>query len=122
MQAKLFSKNSILIAVLMMLFLSFLTQNTRAETPLTAGVVLEKMPSNEFVVYVAGIVEGLAYARFRKDTVAAGKKVEKGMSCIRNWYHGNDNAILNIESAFRKYKQYAPWIVIAAMVKKECGE
>lgn len=97
-------------------------QHARADTPMTAGVVLEKMPSNELVVFVAGIVEGLAYARFRQDTKVAGKNDERGMNCIRNWYHGSDQIILKIQSTFKKYDKYPPWVVVAAMVKKECGE
>lgn len=93
-----------------------------ANTPLNAATVLKEMPPNELVVYVAGIVEGLAYARFRYDTIAAGQKVETGMNCIRNWYHGNPQVILTIEQAFRKYGEHSPWVVVAAMVKQECGE
>lgn len=91
-------------------------------TDMTAGVVLREMPSNEFVVYVAGIVEGLAYARFRKDSVAAGRKIEDGMQCIRDWYHNNPESILKVEEAFRQHDKYPPWVVLAAMIKKECGE
>lgn len=88
---------------------------------MTAAVVLENMPSNELVVFVAGIVEGLAYARFRIDTAAAGRQDETGMTCIRNWYHDDPNIILTIEDAFRQYGDYPPWVVISAMVEQRCG-
>ncbi len=88
----------------------------------TAGKVLNELKSNELVWYVGGIVEGLAYARFRKDTMAATKKVTTGSDCIRKWFHGNDQIVLKISATFKKYADYTPWVVIAAMVKKECGE
>ena len=92
------------------------------EEYVTAGKVLEELPPNEFVWYVGGIVEGLAYARFRKDTVAAGERVVAGSDCIRDWFHGNNDIILTISATFRQYSNHTPWVVIAAMVKQECGE
>ncbi|WP_425088867.1 hypothetical protein [Stappia sp.] len=92
------------------------------EEYVTAGKVLKELPPNEFVWFVGGIVEGLAYARFRKDTVAAGERVTTGSNCIRDWFHGNNQIILKISNTFRKYEEHTPWVVIAAMVKKECGE
>ena len=93
-----------------------------AKTPMTAGVVLEKMPANELSAYISGIVEGLAYARFRKDTVAAGVRNEDGMKCIRDWYYATPDRVLDIEAAFRRYEKYPPWVVMAVLIKKECGE
>ncbi|MCA1241475.1 hypothetical protein LC092_03385 [Stappia stellulata] len=92
------------------------------EEYVTAGKVLKELPPNEFVWFVGGIVEGLAYARFRKDTIAAGERVTTGSNCIRDWFHENRGVSLRIRSTFEKYSDYAPWVVIAAMVKKECGE
>jgi len=94
----------------------------RADTPLNAATVLKEMPPNEFAVYIAGIVEGLAYARFRQDSAAAGQKVETGMTCIRRWYFDDPQIVVTIEKAFRKYAEHYPWVVIAALVKQECGE
>ena len=84
---------------------------------MTAGVILEKMEPKEQVSYMAGIIEGLAYARYEKD----GKKTE-GMGCIYQWFHNNDKTLGKIDAAFRRFKDYPPGAVIAAMVKKECGE
>lgn len=89
---------------------------------LTAGDVLKEMPANEFVVYVAGMIEGFAYARFRKDTLEAGERVETGMQCIRDWYLTNPEIMLTVEDAFRQYEQHSPSVVLAAMLKRECGE
>jgi len=102
---------------------SFLSPvGARADTPLTAATVLKEMPPNEFAVYIAGIVEGLAYARFRKDSAAAGQKDEAGMTCIRRWYFDDPQIALTIGNAFRKYGEHYPWVVVAALVKQECGE
>lgn len=102
--------------------ISLATGAQATATDLTAGVILKEMPSKEFVAYVTGMVEGMAYGRFRKDTLAAGQKVETGMQCIRDWFHGDAKTILAVEDAFRKYADYTPWVVLGAMVKKECGE
>ena len=92
------------------------------EEYVTAGKVLEELESNEFVWFIGGIVEGLAYARFRKDTIEAGERVVTGSDCIRDWFHGNNEIILTITSTFKEYSDYTPWVVVAAMVKQECGE
>ena len=100
-----------------------MSQATYAEEEyVTAGKVLEELESNEFVWFIGGIVEGLAYARFRKDTIEAGERVVTGSDCIRDWFHGNNEIILTITSTFKEYSDYTPWVVVAAMVKQECGE
>lgn len=102
--------------------LSLATGVPVSATDLTAGVILKDMPTKEFGAYVTGMVEGMAYARFRKDTLSAGQKVETGMQCIRGWFHGDAKTILAVEDAFRQYADYAPWVVLGVMIKKECGE
>ncbi|MVA97968.1 hypothetical protein GN330_12005 [Nitratireductor sp. CAU 1489] len=90
---------------------------------MTAGVVMEKMKPKELYSYVYGIVEGMAYARFRKDTVAAGAKTETGMTCIYNWFFsGNGKSYADITAAFRKYPEHGPPVIVAALIKKKCGE
>lgn len=90
---------------------------------ITADVILKEMPVRERYAYVAGIVEGLAYARFRKDTIEAGSKVETGLQCIQNWFYADGtNRMLEIESAFADYPTYPPAALVAVMAKKECGE
>ena len=92
-------------------------------TTMTAGVVLEKMKSEELFAYINGIVEGMAYARFRKDTLAAGHKVETGMKCIYDWYYSGDGRThLGIEDSFRANADHMPSVIIATLIKRECGE
>lgn len=95
----------------------------RADTAMTAGVVLQQMPVRERAAYIMGIVEGLAYARFRKDTIAAGTKTDTGMSCVYDWFYRDTAATYErIEATFRKYADHHPSTLLAAMIKKECGE
>lgn len=97
--------------------------NTAIAEVMDAGSILEKMEDKERYAYISGIVEGLAYARFRKDTIAAGSKDERGSSCIHNWYYtGTGKTPFSIEATFKKYPDQMPSVIIALMVKKECGE
>jgi len=90
---------------------------------MTAGVVLDKMNSDELFAYVNGMVEGMAYARFRKDSLAAGSRDEAGMVCILDWYwKGEGNTPSRIEAAFRQHKEHMPSTIIGTMIKNECGE
>ena len=92
-------------------------------TDMTAGVIMKEMPVRERAAYIMGIVEGLAYARFRSDTIASGSKDEAGMQCIYRWFYEDTNASFDrIEAAFTKYAGHFPSTLLAAMIKKECGE
>lgn len=90
---------------------------------MTAGLILEKMQPEERFAYVNGIVEGMAYARFRKDTIAAGSKDEQGMKCIYDWFHkGDGSTYAMLDATFRKNARHMPSVIIATLLKKECGE
>lgn len=84
-------------------------------TDLTAGVVMEKMSAEERNAYLAGVAEGLAYARYLDD----GKKTD-GMRCIYEWFY-KDGTRVKIHDAFERFSDYLPGAVMAAMVEKECG-
>lgn len=90
---------------------------------MTAGNLMKTMPVPERTAYVTGIVDGLAYARFRKDTLAKGEKDEAGMACILKWFNKDSLATLTrIEATFQKYANEYPPTILALMVKQECGE
>ncbi|MCO5081769.1 MAG: hypothetical protein M9955_08945 [Rhizobiaceae bacterium] len=89
---------------------------------MTAGVIVEKMEADELAGFISGVIEGLAYARFRKDTIAAGSKDERGMNCIYNWYYASNDQPAGILATFRKYPDRMPGTIVALMVKQECGE
>ena len=89
-----------------------------ADTPLTAGIILEKMSSEQRSAYVAGVVEGLAYARFQRDG-----KQEDGLKCIYDWFYkeGGDTA-RTIYAAFERYPNYPAGVIVWTLMKKKCGE
>ena len=96
--------------------------NENDGTPMTSGVILEEMPVRERTTYVMGVIDAMAYARFRKDTEASGENEMSGMACIRNWFHDDIVSRMGrIDAAFRKYEDLPPSMVLAAMVEKECG-
>lgn len=90
---------------------------------MTAGVIMEKMEPKERFAYVSGIVTGMAYARFRKDTIAAGSKDERGMICIHRWFSkGDGSTYAMLENTFKENGNYTPSVIVATLLKKECGE
>ena len=100
-----------------------ITHAANADTAMTAGVLMERMKPADRYIYVSGMIEGLAYARFLRDSATNGSKDERGMKCIYDWfYEGGDTAQDSIEAAFRLYADYSPSVVAWAMIKKECGE
>lgn len=86
-----------------------------AQTEFTAGVVLEKMSETERYSFVSGIVEGLAFARFRADS-----EQPEGMACIYDWFYADDAVIDNIYQAFAHFKDHTPGAVVAAMITRSC--
>ena len=97
--------------------------NDNPGTAMTAGVIMEKMPEDSRYYFISGIIEGLAYARFLKDTNAAGSNAQSGMNCIYDWFYADaPNQMLSIEAAFSKYKDHFPSVVLTAMIKRKCGE
>ncbi|MCP8896358.1 hypothetical protein KYK29_15630 [Shinella daejeonensis] len=94
-----------------------------ADTAMTAGTLMEKLPTRERSTYIMGLVEGLAYARFQKDSAKLGSKDSEGMNCIYGFFYGDSmKALDRIEAAFKKYSDHFPAVVLTAIVKKECGE
>lgn len=77
---------------------------------------MEKMTAEQRSSYIAGIIEGLAYARYAKDG-----KAEPGMKCIYQWLYEKEGTQRKIYAAFNNFKDYLPGAVIAAMVENECG-
>ncbi len=75
------------------------------------------MTSDQQVSYIAGIIEGLAYARWLKDG-----KNSTGMKCILNWHYAKDSkSWTQIEAFFSRHptRQAAPLLYI--LTGKECG-
>ncbi len=85
---------------------------------LDADAVLNKMPPEQQTAYVAGVVEGLAYARFQRD-----KPDEAGMQCIYSWFYGSGEGKWQaIESWFSRYPKQPAGVLLYVLIKRECGE
>jgi hypothetical protein len=82
----------------------------------TAEKVLHGMSADERAAYIAGVVEGLAYARYKND----GDQTV-GMRCIYDWLYLNEEAPQAILATFKRFPDHTPGAVIAAMAQKECG-
>ncbi len=82
----------------------------------TAGHVINKMTQDERFSFVAGMIEGMAYARYLSD----GKKTV-GMNCIYKWFYDDKTSWTHITQAFEKFNSYTPGAVLGALIKKKCG-
>ena len=95
--------------------LVFEASAVKADTPMTAGVVLDRMGAEEFAAYTAGIAEGLAYERYRRGGVEA-------MQCVYDWFYSGGPAARQIDQAFQRFPDHFPGPVMAALVNRQCGE
>lgn len=86
-----------------------------ADTPMTAGVVLERMGADEYAAYLAGIAEGLAYARYEEGGVEA-------MTCVYDWFYRTENSLQQIDQAFEHFPDHYPGAVMGALLRRQCGE
>lgn len=89
--------------------------NAHAEV-MTACVVLEKMSPGERVAFWAGIIEGLAQARYVKDN-----KDPAGRACIYAWFYDEPNSRDKIREASLKYPGALTGQIIGALVATKCG-
>ena len=111
------SKYQLFTAILFPLMLG--VENAAQAEKLNAGVVMDKMTSEQRVSYVSGVIEGLAYARFVRD-----KPSEKGMKCIYDWFY-KDNAELwktKLFPMFDRHRDKPVGVILYVLAKKECGE
>lgn len=86
-------------------------------TDFTAGAVVSKMAPEKRYSYIAGVVEGIAYARFVRD-----EKKAAGMECIYDWFYKAPSAFDTIYAAFEKYPAHTPGAIVATLAKRQCGE
>lgn len=83
----------------------------------TAEKVMKEMKPDEQYAYLAGVVEGLAVARYHKDA-----KSRDGMGCIYGWFYKDTQTKQAIMEAFARFPTYPPGAIIDVMVKRKCGE
>lgn len=89
--------------------------SAHGQTELTAGVVMEEMEAAERYTYIAGIIEGLAYARYVRDGQDAA-----GMECIYGWFYDQDGAVEQIYVAFQEFPEYLPGAVTSVLLNRVC--
>lgn len=84
---------------------------------LDAGFVLNQMDEQNRSGFIAGVIEGLAYARFLRD-----KPNEDGMRCVTNWFY-TDTAKRweTIKVVFARHHDKPPAVLLHLLIKKECG-
>lgn len=85
----------------------------------TAGDVVNKMEPTHQTGYLAGIVEGLAFARWVKD-----KPDKTGMKCIYDWYYESDTKTRfnRVRAWLERHPDKPPGALMYVLIKKECGE
>jgi len=83
---------------------------------LTAGAIVEQLEPGDRYTFVAGIVEGLAYARFLED----GRSETPGMACIYRWFYETEATPTQIFQAFEAFPDHTPGAVVAAMAARGC--
>ena len=103
-------------AVVCSIFLAALGSADAARAQ-TAGDVLDKMPAEQQASYIAGVIEGLAYARFLRD-----RPDETGMQCIYDWYYGSGAEKWGqIEQWFRRHADKPVGALVHVLTERECG-
>jgi len=85
---------------------------------LTADDVMNKMNDDQRSSFIAGVIGGLAYARFLSD-----RPDETGMSCIHDWYYGDDNKknMKRMHAWFDKHLDKPIEPLLYVLIKKDCG-
>lgn len=109
------SKFKPLFAILVAIMINGI--NAEEAAALTANDVLNNMSSKEQTSYVAGVVGGLAQARWVSD-----KPDQTGMRCINEWfYNGQEKKWNQIDAWFSKHLDKPANALLYILIKKECG-
>lgn len=88
-----------------------------------ADAVINKMTDVERHAYMAGVVEGLAYSRYRHDNKnTPGGKDATGMNCIYRWWYKVDGTRMKVLKAFVAFRDQYPGAIVASLARKECGD
>ena len=83
-----------------------------------AMAVMEDLPPEQRLQYVAGVIEGLAYARFLRDN----KKNRRHEVHLRLVFYEKKDTLSTIYLAFGQYPKYPAGAIVSAMIKQNCGE
>lgn len=91
---------------------------TQPACALTADDVLNKMDSDQRYFFLAGLIEGMGYARFLRE-----KPETTGSKCIYNWYfEGGEANKRKIKTWFERHLDKPASTLLYVLVKKDCGE
>jgi hypothetical protein len=91
-------------------------ENPGSGDVMTAGTILTQFNTRERAAYLAGIIEGLAYARYAQD-----ERAIEGRDCIYNWYYRDPQALRSIFAAFDRYPDALPGRLVGALANTACG-
>jgi len=83
----------------------------------TADVLMRDYDDGQRSLFLTGVIEGLAQARYEHDG-----KDPAGAKCVYNWFYGGGkDSLLQIYSAFGSHSNSAPAAIVSALVNRECG-
>lgn len=84
----------------------------------SADDVLNKMEPGETTSYLAGVVEGLAFARWLKD-----RPDQTGSKCIYDWYYETDTETRfnRVRAWLKRHPDKGVGALMYVLIKKECG-
>ncbi len=84
---------------------------------LTADEVMNRMNEDQRFGYVAGVVSGLAQARWITD-----KPENAGTTCINNWFFGAESKPRpRIEEWFARHPEKPAAALLYVLIKQDCG-
>ena len=107
------SKSSSIFAILLIMGMA----HTNSSFAFTADEVVNKMSERDRSTYLAGMVDGLAQARWIAD-----KPKADGVRCILDWYYqGGDAVQANIKQWFSRHLKTEANGLLYVLIKKECG-
>lgn len=101
-----------------LLSVTAMPSEARADTAMTAGVVLDRMESPELWAYTSGILEGIMY----QTAIQAGDDSAR-VKCMYDWYYGDSRKkVGQVLTAFERFRDHYPAAIIHALIKRECGD
>lgn len=86
-----------------------------ADTPMTAGVIAERMEFEDRFLFAAGLVEGIAFNRYQM-----GNQDVDAMTCIFDWFYSGQRRTDLIFEAFGRFPDYTAGAVVAALTNRAC--
>ena len=83
---------------------------------LTAADLVRTMSDQQQYHYIAGVIAGLATARYARDGN------DTGSACIDRWFYDTKGVREKIYAVFARFGDRSPSAILYAMAVKECGK